>query len=66
MHTACSLSFPGPPRSFFADFAGEQLTVLKEETLVENDMFTDYTNEDGEWRTEKDNGNAITLTVWTR
>ena len=52
--------------SFLADFAGEQLTVLKEETLTSNDMFTDYTNEEGEWRTVKDNGKDITLTVWTR
>ncbi|CAN0124698.1 unnamed protein product [Scytosiphon promiscuus] len=28
-------------------------------------MFTDYTNEEGEWRTEKDSGDPITLTVWT-
>ena len=33
---------------------------------MDNDMFTDYTNEGGEWRTVKDNGKDITLTVWTR
>lgn len=49
-----------------ADFAGVQLTALKEETLVRNDMFTDYTNEVGEWRTVKDSGKNITQTVWTR
>ncbi|CAM9967440.1 unnamed protein product [Ectocarpus sp. 12 AP-2014] len=47
------------------EFSGEQLTVLKEDVLVENDMFTDYTDEDGEWRTANHNGNDITLTVWT-
>lgn len=30
------------------EFSGEQLAVLKEDVLVENDMFTDYTDEDGE------------------
>ena len=52
--------------SEFAGFSGEQLTGLKENTLVDDDMFTDYTNEEGEWRTVKENGKDITLTVWTR
>lgn len=30
-----------------SDFSGEQLIVLKEDVLVENDMFTDYTDEEG-------------------
>ena len=53
---------------FCADISGELLTGLKENRLVENDMFTDYTNGAGEWRTVKDNEDAdpITQTVWTR
>ncbi|CAM9607443.1 unnamed protein product [Ectocarpus sp. 8 AP-2014] len=47
------------------DFAGQQLTVLKEDVLVDNDMFTSYTDEDGQWITTKDNGDVIGLTVWT-
>ncbi|CAB1103249.1 unnamed protein product [Ectocarpus sp. CCAP 1310/34] len=30
------------------DFAGQQLTVLKEDVLVDNDVFTSYTDEDGQ------------------
>ncbi|CAM9507739.1 unnamed protein product [Ectocarpus fasciculatus] len=48
-----------------ADFAGQQLTVLKEDVLVDNDIFTSYTDEDGQWITTKDNGDVIDLTVWT-
>ncbi|CBJ33670.1 Unsaturated glucuronyl hydrolase, family GH88 [Ectocarpus siliculosus] len=48
-----------------ADFAGQQLTVLKEDVLVDNDIFTSYTDEDGQWITVKDNGDVIDLTVWT-
>lgn len=33
-----------------ADFAGQQLTVLKEDVLVESDVFTSYTDEDGQVR----------------
>ncbi|CAN0369326.1 unnamed protein product [Ectocarpus sp. 6 AP-2014] len=47
------------------DFAGQQLTVLKEDVLVDNDIFTSYTDEDGQWITVKDNGDVIDLTVWT-
>ncbi|CAM9200961.1 unnamed protein product [Ectocarpus sp. 4 AP-2014] len=47
------------------DFAGQQLTVLKEDVLVDNDFFTSYTDEDGQWITNKDNGDVIDLTVWT-
>ncbi|CBJ31655.1 Unsaturated glucuronyl hydrolase, family GH88 [Ectocarpus siliculosus] len=48
-----------------ADFAGQQLTVLKDDVLVENYIFTSYTDEDGQWITVKDNGDVIDLTVWT-
>lgn len=67
-YLSCASDFPKFRRSLClsAEFSGEQLTGLKEDTLVDNDMFTDYTNEDGEWRTVKDNGKDITLTVWTR
>ncbi|CAM9878385.1 unnamed protein product [Ectocarpus sp. 12 AP-2014] len=47
------------------DFAGQQLTVLKEDVLVDNDIFTSYTDADGQWITTKDNGDVIDLTVWT-
>ncbi|CAM9827827.1 unnamed protein product [Ectocarpus sp. 4 AP-2014] len=46
-------------------FSGAQLTVLTEEVLTEEGVFTDYTETDGLWRTEKDNGDSIDQTVWT-
>lgn len=47
-------------------FAGTQLAVLTEEVLTEEGVFTDYTGTDGVWRTEKDSGDSIDQTVWTR
>lgn len=46
-------------------FSGIQLTVLAEEVLVDNSVFTDYTDTDGQWITE-DDGEVTDLTVWTR
>lgn len=47
-------------------FAGTQLTVLTEGVLTEEGAFTDYTDTDGKWMTEKSNGDTIDQTVWTR
>lgn len=40
--------------------------MLADDVLVENNVFTDYTDTNGAWRTVKDSGNTIDLTVWTR
>ncbi|CAM9689075.1 unnamed protein product, partial [Pylaiella littoralis] len=47
------------------DFAGDQLTVMNEEVLIEEGVFTDYTDEDGQWETTKENGDPIGKEVWT-
>eukprot|EP00752_Nemacystus_decipiens_P008973 g8011.t1 len=47
------------------EFAGKQLTVLTEEVLTEEGVFTDYTDTDGQWLTTKDNGDNIEKEVWT-
>lgn len=57
---------------FRAEAAGEKLTYLKDEVLVTREpfteaQFTDYTEENGKWRTFKtSNGKQVTKTVWTR
>lgn len=48
------------------DFSGAQLTALKTDRLVSNDVFTSYTDEQGEWLTISEGGDPITQTVWTR
>lgn len=45
---------------YTSEFADKQLTFLAEDVLVTNDVFTDYTDEDGIWSADRD------LTVWTR
>lgn len=49
-----------------AAFSGRQLAVLADEVLTEVGVFTDYTDTDGKWITEKDSGDPVTQTVWTR
>lgn len=47
-------------------FSGRQLGVLAVEVLRELGVFTYYTDTDGLWIIEKDSGDPITKTVWTR
>ncbi|CAN0005306.1 unnamed protein product [Pylaiella littoralis] len=56
LHDAVSAAF---------DFSGAQLTALKTDRLVSNDVFTSYTDEQGEWLTISEGGDPITQTVWT-
>eukprot|EP00903_Cladosiphon_okamuranus_P010054 g9531.t2 len=50
------------------DFAGKQLTVLNEDVLTEEGVFTDYTDEDGKWITTKEKDGEVEdigKGVWT-
>lgn len=49
-----------------SDFAGTQLDYIATEVLTETGVFTDYTDTDGVWQTEKESGDTIDQTVWTR
>lgn len=49
-----------------AVFSGQQLAVLADDVLSELGVFTDYTDTEGLWITEKESGDTITQTVWTR
>lgn len=51
---------------FFAEFAGAQLTVLTDEVLVEEGVFTDYTDVDGKWIIVDSDDDPVDKTVWTR
>lgn len=53
-------------RRCIAAFTATQLEVLATEVLDVQGVFTDYTDTDGLWRTVKDSGDTIDMTVWTR
>lgn len=47
-------------------FAGEQLTVLADDVLVERGAYTDYTDTNGQWNTVNGDDELLDKTVWTR